>query len=184
MTPPPVGPAEPMVCLVNRSADQGDEESLDFVAGQRDQVVGAWAEMVLVGADDGQEGVGEHGKGDPAGPGRIAAELVWTNTTGAPVTAECLRPHGTRWPPNTTSWPLACPSPGQPDIRQAKSPRQRPTRAYARSRQGALFHLRRGRNECLPGFGQGVLVCFRVQPLAFAYASRMFAGTRPRSLIS
>jgi hypothetical protein len=76
MTPQPVGPAEPVVCLVNRPADQGDEESLDFVAGQRDEVVGAGAETVLVSADDGQEGVGEHGEGDPAGPGRVAAELV------------------------------------------------------------------------------------------------------------
>ena len=50
-----------MACLVNRSADQGGEEPMDFVAGQRDQVVGTWAETVLVGPDDGQEGVGEPG---------------------------------------------------------------------------------------------------------------------------
>jgi hypothetical protein len=32
---------------------------------------------VFVGADDGQEGVGEHGQGDPAGPGGVAADLVF-----------------------------------------------------------------------------------------------------------
>lgn len=31
---------------------------------------------MFVGADDGEEGVGEHGQGDPVGPGGEAAELV------------------------------------------------------------------------------------------------------------
>jgi hypothetical protein len=31
---------------------------------------------VFVGSDDGEEGVREHGEGDPAGSGRVAADLV------------------------------------------------------------------------------------------------------------
>lgn len=76
MTTPPMGPAKPVASLVDGSGDESYEESLDFVARQRYQVVRPWPEAVLVGADDGQEGMGEHGEGDPAGPGRIAAELV------------------------------------------------------------------------------------------------------------
>jgi hypothetical protein len=49
--------------IVDGSGDEGDEESLDFVAGQRYQVVGSGTETLLVSADDGQEGVGEHGQG-------------------------------------------------------------------------------------------------------------------------
>jgi hypothetical protein len=32
---------------------------------------------MFVGSDDGEEGVGEHGKGDPAAPGRVAADQVF-----------------------------------------------------------------------------------------------------------
>jgi hypothetical protein len=63
MTTPPVGPAKPVTGIVDGSGDEGDEESLDFVAGQRYQVVGSGTETLLVSADDGQEGVGEHGQG-------------------------------------------------------------------------------------------------------------------------
>ena len=37
---------------------------------------GCGVACVFVGADDGEEGVGEHGEGDPAGPGGVAADLV------------------------------------------------------------------------------------------------------------
>jgi hypothetical protein len=43
------------------------------VSGMRASGAGAG---VLVCAYDGEEGVREHGEGDPAGPGGIAADLV------------------------------------------------------------------------------------------------------------
>ena len=57
--------------------DKRDEQVLDLVAGQRDQLVGVWPVGMLLGADDSKEGVGEHGEGDPAAPGGVAAELVF-----------------------------------------------------------------------------------------------------------
>jgi hypothetical protein len=44
-----------------------DEQALDLVAGQRDQVVRCGLVCVFVGAYDGEEGMGQHRKGDPAG---------------------------------------------------------------------------------------------------------------------
>ena len=44
------------------------------VSGMR--ASGAGSTVVFVRADDGEEGVREHGQGDPAGPGRVAADLV------------------------------------------------------------------------------------------------------------
>jgi hypothetical protein len=32
--------------------------------------------LVFVRAEDSEEGMREHGQGDPAGPGRVAADLV------------------------------------------------------------------------------------------------------------
>ncbi|WP_431607810.1 ISAs1 family transposase [Streptomyces lunaelactis] len=54
----------------------GDEQALDLVAGQRDQVVRCGLVCVFVGADDCEEGMGQHREGDPAGPGGVAADLV------------------------------------------------------------------------------------------------------------
>lgn len=65
-----------MASLVDGSGDESYKKSLDLAARQRYQVVRPGTESVLVGADHGQEGMGEHDEGDPAGPGRIAAELV------------------------------------------------------------------------------------------------------------
>ena len=62
--------------VVDGLDDQGDEKALDLVAGERYEVVGCGAAGVLVCSDDGEEGVREHGQGDPAGPGRVAADLV------------------------------------------------------------------------------------------------------------
>ncbi|WTD59153.1 hypothetical protein OHA77_23950 [Streptosporangium sp. NBC_01639] len=54
----------------------GEEQALDLVAGKGDEVVRTWPVGVFVGADDGEEGVGEHGEGDPAASGGVAADLV------------------------------------------------------------------------------------------------------------
>jgi hypothetical protein len=62
--------------LAHGPDDQGDEQSLDLVAGERDKPVRCGAPDVFVGADNGEEGVSEHGQGDPAGPGGVAADLV------------------------------------------------------------------------------------------------------------
>jgi hypothetical protein len=52
------------------------EQPLDLVAGERDEPVRYGVPGVFVGADNGEEGVSEHGQGDPAGPGGVAADLV------------------------------------------------------------------------------------------------------------
>ncbi|WP_406131674.1 hypothetical protein [Streptomyces sp. NBC_00989] len=62
-----------MVALVVRGCGGQGEWSLYFVAGESDEFGGGG---VLVGADDGQEGVGERREGDPAQPGGVAADLV------------------------------------------------------------------------------------------------------------
>ena len=72
----PVGPAEPVGRIVHGPDDEGREQSLDLVAGERDQIVRGGMAGVFVSADDGEEGVGEHGQGDPARPRGEAAELV------------------------------------------------------------------------------------------------------------
>ena len=43
---------------------------------KRDHVVRRGPVCVFVGVDDGEEGVGRHREGDPAGPGGTAADLV------------------------------------------------------------------------------------------------------------
>ena len=65
-----------MVALVVRGCGGQGEWSLYFVAGESDESGGGGVFVVLVGADDGQEGVGEHREGDPAQPGGVAADLV------------------------------------------------------------------------------------------------------------
>lgn len=71
----PVRPTEPVDCVVDGSDDEGDEQALDLVAGERNEGNGCGA-GALVCADDGEESVRERGEGDPAGPGDIAADLV------------------------------------------------------------------------------------------------------------
>ena len=56
--------------------DQSDEQALDLVAGERYEAVRCRLAGVLVCSDDGEEGMGEHREGDPAGPGRVAADLM------------------------------------------------------------------------------------------------------------
>lgn len=79
----PGGPAEPVGCIVHGPDDQRREQSLDLVAGERDQLVRGGMAGVFVGADDGEEGVSEHGQGDPAGPGGEAANLVLVQSSQA-----------------------------------------------------------------------------------------------------
>jgi hypothetical protein len=54
--------------MVDGSDDEGGEQALDLVAGERDQLTWPGVVGVFGGAHDGEEGVGEHGEGDPAGP--------------------------------------------------------------------------------------------------------------------
>jgi hypothetical protein len=61
--------------IVDGVDSEGDEQALDLVAGERNESIGCGV-GVPVCAYDGEEGVGEHGEGDPAGPGGIAADLV------------------------------------------------------------------------------------------------------------
>jgi hypothetical protein len=65
MAASPVGPPEWVGRVVERLDDEGDEQALDLVAGQRDQVGLAGMAGVFVGTDHGEEGVGEHREGDP-----------------------------------------------------------------------------------------------------------------------
>ncbi|POG46002.1 hypothetical protein BV881_18350 [Streptomyces sp. ZL-24] len=62
--------------VVDGLDDDGDEQSLYFVAGQRDQVGGVGGPVVFVGPDDGEEGMGEHRQSDPAGPGHESSDLM------------------------------------------------------------------------------------------------------------
>lgn len=62
--------------IVDGPNDEGDEQALDLVAGERYEAVRCRLPGVFIGSDDSEEGMGEHGEGDPAGPGRVAADLV------------------------------------------------------------------------------------------------------------
>lgn len=86
----PVGPAEPVGRVVDGPDDEGDEQALDFVAGERYEGVRCGVAGVFVGAYDGEEGVGEHGQGDPAAPGCVAADLVLVQSGQALAGLECL----------------------------------------------------------------------------------------------
>lgn len=76
----PVGPAEPVGRVVDSLGNEGDEQAGDLVAGERDQLVLGGLAGVFVRADDGEEGVGEHGEGYPARPGRVTADLVFVQS--------------------------------------------------------------------------------------------------------
>ena len=72
MTSPPVGPAQPVGVVVHGAHDQGDEHPLDLIAGERDQLLRSGVPGMLVGTDGSEEGVGEHGEGDPCDGQHIA----------------------------------------------------------------------------------------------------------------
>lgn len=76
MAPSPGGPAEP-VGHVAHGPDERCEQSLDFVAGERDQPVRGGMASVFVGPDDGEEDVGEHGQGHRGGrPAAVVGEFA------------------------------------------------------------------------------------------------------------
>lgn len=76
----PGGPAEPVGCIAHGPDDERREQSLDLVAGERNQPVRGGMAGVFVGRDDGEEGVGEHGQSDPARPRGEAADLVFVQS--------------------------------------------------------------------------------------------------------
>src|SRR6266508_3676962 len=83
MSASPQRPAQPVGAITDRLSEQGSEQVLELVAGHRDQarrcrVAGAFGQGC-----QHQEGVGEHGKGDPAVPGAPAADLVLVQATQA-----------------------------------------------------------------------------------------------------
>ncbi|GAA2436722.1 hypothetical protein GCM10010191_59410 [Actinomadura vinacea] len=70
--------------VVHGLDDKHREQALDLVTGERDQPVRGGMAGVFVGADDGEEGVGEHGQGHRGG--REAA--VVGEFTGGAVAAD------------------------------------------------------------------------------------------------
>lgn len=56
----PVGPAEPVISVVDELDNESDDQALDLVAGEWDQLTSPG----VTGANDGEAGVG-----DPAAPG-------------------------------------------------------------------------------------------------------------------
>src|SRR5262245_21912091 len=72
----PGRPSESVGRVVYGLDGQGGEQAADLVAGQPDQPGWCWVVGVFGGADDGEEGVGNHGQGDPAAPGGVVADLV------------------------------------------------------------------------------------------------------------
>jgi hypothetical protein len=61
----PVGPSEPVGRVVDALGGEGDEQAGDLVAGERDQRVRGGTAAVFVGADHGQERMGERCSGGP-----------------------------------------------------------------------------------------------------------------------
>jgi len=56
---------------------------LDLVAGHPDQPGWWWVAATLGHGGDHQEGVGDHGEGDPAVPGAPAADLMLVQPTSS-----------------------------------------------------------------------------------------------------
>ena len=65
-----------MVAITSWLGEQGGEQVLDLVAGDRDQLGWWWPLGALGQGCDDQEGVGEHRQGGPAVPGPPAAHLM------------------------------------------------------------------------------------------------------------
>jgi hypothetical protein len=72
----PDRPAKSVDRVKDGPVDERDEQSLDLVTSERYQLVGRGMTLVFVRAEDSEEGMREHGQGDPAGPGRVSADLV------------------------------------------------------------------------------------------------------------
>jgi hypothetical protein len=96
----PYRPTQPVVKITNRSGEQCGDQVLDLVAGQPDQPQrGGMAGALGHGRHD-QEGVGEHGKGDPPVPGAPAGDLVVVQPNQSLAGLEALfhRPARSAWP--------------------------------------------------------------------------------------
>src|SRR5215207_6246262 len=76
MSPSPSRPAQSVSNVAGRDRDHGGEQVLDLVAGHPDQPGWWWVAAALGHGGDHQEGVGDHGEGDPAVPGAPAADLM------------------------------------------------------------------------------------------------------------
>ena len=76
MSASPSRPAQPVAEIGDRSGDQGREQVLDLVAGQRDQPGRRRSADAFGHGRQNEEGMGEHGQGDPPVPGAPAADLV------------------------------------------------------------------------------------------------------------
>lgn len=61
---------------IERSKQPRERPSAVSSQDKRDHVARRGPVRVFVGADDGEEGVGRHLEGEPAGPGGTAADLV------------------------------------------------------------------------------------------------------------
>jgi len=94
----PVGPAEPVKGVMDGLDDERDEQSLDLIAGERYEGVGFGVAVAFVRADNGEGGMREHGQGDPTGPGRVAADLVFVQCGQALASLEELL-----YPPSRSS---------------------------------------------------------------------------------
>lgn len=60
--------------------DEGREQALDLVAVSGISLWWVFAQGLLGGEEGGEEGVGEHGEGDPAVPRGPASDLVFVET--------------------------------------------------------------------------------------------------------
>src|SRR5829696_1158496 len=76
MSPSPSRPAQSVSNIAGRDRDHGGEQVLDLVAGHPDQPGWWWVAATLGHGGDRQEGMGNHGQGDPAVPGAPAADLL------------------------------------------------------------------------------------------------------------
>ena len=87
MASSPDRPAQPVGAITSGPRQQGREQALDLVAGDRDQPGWCRVAGALRQGRDDHEGVGEHGQGGPAVPGAPAADLVLcTSPTAAKAT--------------------------------------------------------------------------------------------------
>src|SRR5215211_2865372 len=76
MSSSPSRPAQSVSNVAGRHCDHGGEQVLDLVAGHPDQPGWWWVAAALGHGGGHQEGVGDHGEGDPAVPGAPAADLM------------------------------------------------------------------------------------------------------------
>src|SRR5690606_26575401 len=87
----PPGPVQPVGGAADGAGDEFREQVADFVDSQRDQSLCPWwAVGVFARGDGGEDGVGEHGQGGVAVPGRPRADLVLVQADFVLAGAEAL----------------------------------------------------------------------------------------------